>query len=204
VYASRRPPNSIYFNGLRHEITLATTDTAYGPLNPFKEEGLEKSLWDFDPGIISLILQPYPNITARKTIKHRDMIARSFHRYLRKRAQEQASPLLQTVFETSMSHGAPVEDIENFESGSTVAALGNTIPGTFWMLYHAYSDSIILKECRNELLRVVITSPKAAGGSTQTLDISLVRSHCPILLSLWQEILRYHTGGISVRMALQD
>ncbi|ORY01725.1 cytochrome P450 [Clohesyomyces aquaticus] len=192
------------FQWTRHEITLATTNTVYGPLNPFKDERAEKTFWDFEHGMISLLLHPYPGITARKTIKQRDILAEEYYRFFQSGGQEQGSPLLRTVFDISKGQGVPLEDIAKFECLSTIAALGNTVPGTFWILYHVYSDPVILAVCREELAKIVTTSRTEEGLLTNTIDISRVKSECPVLLSLWQEILRYHTSGISVRMALED
>lgn len=33
------------FEFVKHEITLATTDSVYGPQNPFKDPKVEKGLW---------------------------------------------------------------------------------------------------------------------------------------------------------------
>lgn len=33
------------FEFIRHEITIATTDSVYGPLNPFRDPKVEQSFW---------------------------------------------------------------------------------------------------------------------------------------------------------------
>lgn len=113
--------------------------------------------------------------------------------------------MVQSRFKHSSEHKIPLKDIARFEVGNTIALLTNTAPAAFWMVYHLYSDPIVLEDCRQELAKIVSTTT-GIGGTTKvhTLDMSHLKASCPILLSTLQEVLRFHTVGISIRMVMED
>lgn len=77
--------------------------------------------------------------------------------------------------------------------------MSNTGPASFWVIYHIYADPIVLHDCRQEVSKIV-----QKNGNTCTIDIANVKSACPTLLSTLQEVLRFHSTGISVREVLED
>jgi cytochrome P450 len=80
-----------------------------------------------------------------------------------------------------------------------VAILTNTIPSAFWVLWHIISDAAALKECRDELYQLC----RVTDGRV-TIDITEVKTSCPMLLSTLQEVLRVHGTGTSVRIVQED
>lgn len=136
---------------------------------------------------------------ARKSLQGRETIAKAFETYFRNRGHEEGSKLVQCRWQYSADWNIPVEDIARFEVGGALAVLTNTIPTSFWILFHIFSNPIILDECRNELAKVV-----DSDGKTNTIDISDVKAKCPILLSTLQEVLRFHGQGTSVRAVQED
>lgn len=82
-----------------------------------------------------------------------------------------------------------------------MSLVNNTVPSTFWLIYHSFSDSAILEECRQELYKAV----KVEQDGTHTLDLSDVIAHCPLLISTLNEVYRYHGVGTTlIRQVTED
>jgi len=124
----------------------------------------------------------------------------AFEKYFARLDHEKGAALIQARYRHSMDHHIPLNDIARAEFANGIALLSNTIPNTFWMLYHIYSDPTVLAEIRKELAGVV----SMTDGNTRTLDVSKVKTSCPILLSAWKEVLRLHSAAVTVRQVTQD
>lgn len=125
-----------------------------------------------------------------------------FEKYFTDKKHEQASALIKARYNHSMHFHFPLHDIAQAEFSNGVALLSNTIPNSFWMLYHIYSDPIVLAEIREELSAIVSTT--SVKGNTATLDISKVKTACPILLSAYKEVLRLYSAAVSARLVMKD
>jgi len=214
-----------FLDFIKHEITLATTDSVYGPQNPFKDPAIVESFWlvarlrakifisltslrKFAPGIMIFIMDVFPSLLARESFQAREFMTKAFTQYFKNGGHNEGSALIRTRYEHSTEHKIPVEDIARFEVGGAIAILVNTSPASFWMAYHLYSDPAALEDCRRELSSIIIDeSISTEDGKTmnvRTLDLSQVKTSCPILLSAMQETLRLHTVGISTRMVMED
>ncbi|OAT00241.1 uncharacterized protein BDCG_16541 [Blastomyces dermatitidis ER-3] len=66
-----------------------------------------------------------------------------------------------------------------------IAPLTNSTGTAFWMVYHVFSEPIVLEECRAEAEKLV----QLDDNGVQTIDLAKIRSSCPVLFSTWQEIL---------------
>ncbi|TVY39967.1 hypothetical protein LCER1_G008990, partial [Lachnellula cervina] len=93
----------------------------------------------------------------------------------------------------------PDDDIPKFLVGTVFNNVANTVPTAFWVLYHIFSDAIVLQECRNEVSQAVLSQ-----DGTSTIDLTIVLNSCPILLSTYQEIFRHHGMANSVRVVAED
>lgn len=60
-------------------------------------------------------------------------------------------------------------------------------PAAFWIIYHIYSDPIVLEDIRGEVSKLVVD-----GSNDPSIDISSVKVSYPILLSTFREVLRFH------------
>ena len=129
----------------------------------------------------------------------RKQIVEAFHHYFESDSHKQGSAFVQSHYQHKVSQGAAGRDIARFEIGAIVAILSNTIPAAFWVLYHTISDAAVLEECRQEVLACC-----KVVGDTCTMDISKVKTSCPLLLSILKESLRFHGIGTSVRIVMQD
>lgn len=134
-----------------------------------------------------------------KAYQARGAVVKAFEGYFRNSSYKNASALAKCRYEHNVSHGIPVEDLPRTEVGNIFAVMSNTGPASFWVIYHIYADPIVLHDCRQEVSKIV-----QKNGNTCTIDIANVKSACPTLLSTLQEVLRFHSTGISVREVLED
>ncbi|KAH4043923.1 hypothetical protein HBH98_117350 [Parastagonospora nodorum] len=158
-----------------------------------------KLMENFEPGIIILLLNLYPNLLARKSVQARKDIVEAFHRYFESGSHKQGSALVQAHYQHKVDQGAAGKDIAILEVGTIVGMLSNTIPAAFWVLYHVISDPAVLQECRQEVLACCTVE-----NDVVTLDVSQIQGSNSILTSIFKEVLRYHGIGTSIRVVTQD
>lgn len=140
-----------------------------------------------------------PSILAKQSIEAREVIFKAFQRYFREEGHKQGSGLIKARYDHSISYDISMDDIARFEIGGAIAILGNTGPAASWLIYRIFSDPLVLEDVRREISQLVVDGP-----SGRTLDISNVKFDCPILFSTFQETLRFHSIGTSVRVVMED
>ncbi|KAJ8110263.1 hypothetical protein ONZ43_g5919 [Nemania bipapillata] len=175
------------FPWIRGQLNKATTEAIYGKKNPFRDPAVQEAWYAFEPLIMVHMLKAWPSVIARKSLRAREQILiPAFERYFAQDGHLQGSVLAQGRYEHNTSHGLRGRDVAATEIGQLVASLVNSVGSAFWMVYHIFSDSSVLSDCRNEVERLV----QQDDDGTCTLDLSMLKSSCPVLMSTWQETLR--------------
>ena len=145
-----------------------------------------------------------PFVLARKGIAGRAQVAEAFEHYYQIGGHEEGSVLARNRYETSLKNGVSLKDIARYEVGGATAILVNTAPAAFWMLLYVYSHPGMLEELREEVGSIMITTVDKAGDSIRSLDITNLKTACPLLTSTLQEVLRHRSMGTSIRQVMQD
>ena len=158
----------------------------------------------FKDGMTLLVLGAFPTWTAKEAIQSLDIGSSAFEAYFRDGSYLKGSALVRDRYDHSTKHQMPLNDIARSEFVNGVALLTNTVPTTFWMLFHIYSDSKVLAHCRAELASVVIVSAGKNGCYINTIDMSKVKTLCPVFLSTFKEVLRLHSTSVSARLVMKD
>ena len=184
---------------LRDVITTATTRSVYGPMNPYDDKAIADAFWEFESGLMSILVGILPSITARKPIAARTKVAKAFEAYYRAGGVEKASALAKLRYQAEINNGVPIEDIARYEVGGSIAIMANTAPAAFWSLFLLFSHPGLVEEIRGEIDACVETD-----GNTKIVDITTLKSSCPLLLSAYQEVLRHRSMGTSVREVMED
>ncbi|KIM97613.1 hypothetical protein OIDMADRAFT_57132 [Oidiodendron maius Zn] len=81
-----------------------------------------------------------------------------------------------------------------------VASLTNSIAAAFRMVYHVFSDPVVLEECLEEVEQLV----HVESDGFHNADLANVNSSCPVLLSTWQETLCYVHVRVSARVVIKN
>ncbi|KAI8943898.1 cytochrome P450 [Xylaria longipes] len=198
---SKTPTVIELFSWIRDQLCMATTEATYGPKNPFRDPAVQEAWYVFEPQIMVHMLGAWPSVLARKSLRAREhVLIPSFEEYFAQEGHLQGSVLTQCRYKHNIGHGIRGRDLAATEIGQLVASLVNSVGGAFWMIYNIFSDPVVLDECRKEVEKLV----QVDGDGVPTIDIFKVGTACPILLSTWQETLRYMHIGISARVVLED
>lgn len=108
-------------------------------------------------------------------------------------------------YQVEVDNKVPLEDIARYEVGGSIAVLVNTAPSAFWTLLLLHSHPGLIEDIRKEIDACTETSSPANGGTAiKSLDIATLKENCPLLLSSYQEGLRYTSMGTSVREVMED
>ena len=100
-------------------------------------------------------------------------------------------------------YGLTEKDKALLEAPFLIAILANTIPTTFWALSHIFSRPDLLDELREELA-CAVTRNVSDGKATCSVEVTSLKQNCPLLLSVYHEILRTHSVLPSIREVLED
>lgn len=187
------------FDWLRDNLTLATTRAVYGPQNPFNDPEIRHSFWEFEAGLMQILVGFLPSITARKPVAARAKAIRAFEKYYEAGGIDKASAYARNRHNVEVKNKFPPEDRARSSVGGTIALLVNTVPSVFWALLHLHAHPGLLELIRDEIDNCVLTD-----GMTKTIDMASLKEKCPLLLSAYHEMLRYRAMGASVREVMED
>ena len=153
---------------------------------------------------MTFLIGLFPLFTARKGAAGRARVVKAFEQYFRKDGHKQGSILIRNRYDVSSRNGISIEDIARYEVGGALAVLVNTAPAAFWILFLVYSHRGLLEDLRKEVDQILTTDADETGNLLRSLDISSVKTSCPLLASTFQEVLRYSSMGTSVRQVMAD
>lgn len=198
--ASNGPTTIKLYEWLRHEIFASTMQATYGPHNPFRHKKNEKAWFELESGILTLLLDIFPTILARRSLMACRALVAEFHQYFKDNGHLDGSMLVQLRDKHNAAFGLDTNEKAHVEIGQVAAAIVNTAPTAFWMVWQVMSDPVISEDCRQEVNQLVRTDSDGA----HTIDLADVMSSCPILVSTWQEVLRFHGISIAARVIKED
>jgi cytochrome P450 len=187
-----------------HFVTIATARFLYGPQNPIDvHPKLEQAFWDFDRGLIGLLVNIFPSLTARKAWKGREAIVHAFTTYLKTDSQlEGSNKIIKRRCEITIKHGWSTEMIARSELSFLFAGISNTAITSFWMVLYTVARPELLKEVLEELkgsLEGLDPDAKA-----REISISKIKKQCPLLVSIYRETLRFCSENSSTRVVTTD
>lgn len=144
---------------------------------------------------------PLPHYTAKKYMEARELLVRAFERYYEERGHDDllSSAYVRERYRIYSESGIPLKDIARIEVATSIAVVSNAMPATFWLVFHIFSNPLVLEDCRRELSDCIHEK-----GNTSIIDIAHVRTRCPILFSTFQETFRLHGTSVSTRLVTED
>ena len=210
------------FTWIRHTITLASTRAIYGSKNVFThDESLVTAFWyiqkiedskmttltesrEFDHDLNPLIIDILPSLLAPKGDRARSKLGLAFQRYFKEfdSQQNHCAAIAETRYFINQKYGISTWNQGRLEVGVLLGILANTIPSIFYLLIHIYSDPSLLQDIRTEIESTSVQCFSDPGR--RRLRINTMRKQCTLLLSTFQELLRVHALGSSVRYVRED
>ncbi|QKX55204.1 uncharacterized protein TRUGW13939_02296 [Talaromyces rugulosus] len=189
------------YEWIRHAVTLASTDSSYGDMNPYKDRKIEDSFWDFESYLSPLIANVLPWLTARPAWKGREKLANALEDYYHKGGHENSSELTLARFKIPRDAGITLRDIARLEATMAFGLLSNTVPAAFWVLFDIISRDKLLEEIREEVRQNAL---HILEDGTHMIDLADLRDDCPLLISTFQEILRKRTSTSPTRFVTKE
>lgn len=154
----------------------------------------------YEAGLITLITGFLPSIVAREALQARDIMTEAFIKYYTESGLDGGSSVYaRNRFEYPTKLGVSLRDVARMEVGGSIGLISNSMPATFWVIYHSWSDPAVLEDCRREAAQAV----QEKDGENY-LDLAYIKSQCPILLSTMQEAFRVYNIGVSARAVVED
>lgn len=150
--------------------------------------------------MMMFILKLFPRIFARESFKAREYMVKVWERYFAEGSHQQGSELVKARVKINDDFRIPLGETARIEVLGSQAILTNTLPGAFWVVYHIFSDPAVLESIRNELS----TGVHEDNDGTCSIDLTHVKSSCPILLSTFKETMRLHSTSTATRIAMED
>lgn len=189
------------FEWIKSIFAFANAKALYGPENPFAmDPSLVESFWDFESGMLALIIDILPSITTRKAHLGRERIAKSLVEYIQKKRYHKASQVIQNRVGLNLGHGFSESEAGRSEIILLFAILGNAVPSTFWVVANIISRPDLMMEIRKEIESAV--TENADGG--RNIDLPTIESSCPLFVSTYRETLRMIGNLASLRYVLRD
>ena len=152
---------------------------------------------------MALLVGVLPFITARKGIAGREIVAKAFEQYYRDDGLMEGSIFAKKRYEVAEKNGVALEDIARLEVAGVIALVANSSPVAFWAIFFIYSTPGLLDDIRREIDAIVVTNNEG-HEIKHSLDIKTLKEQCPLLTSTFQETLRYHSIGTSVREVMEN
>lgn len=154
---------------------------------------------------MTLNVLPLASVFLPGLLRSRELVAAAFIDYMHKGGHKTASGLVRKRYEHHVEQfGFSTEDFARGELGNTFAVLSNSTPCALWLLYHVFSDAQVLADVRREMSSMVREDEDDQGRKTSSIDLASIRTSCPVLLSTFQETLRYRGVATGPRIIIED
>lgn len=159
---------------------------------------------DFDQNLNTLIINLAPSFLAPKGDHARSELGLAFQRYFEQYEPKQArsAALTKARHFTNTHYGLTAWNQGRLEVGVLLGILANTVPAFFYMFVHVLADPDLLRDIRKEIETTSVQYN--AVERTHYLKILTMREKCTLLYSTFQEMLRVHALGSSVRYVRED
>lgn len=211
------PPNSepvvtSLYAWQRHIFSLCNAFAIYGPENIFAmHPELEDEFWQFEDGMLGLVVDLLPALTARKAHRARKKVLDGLIEYVKEERHKRACPLIQERVQTNLSFGMSQEMAGHAELILMFGILGNAVPTNFWLISNIFSRPELLERIRKEVQNALDLKRPLDGSSGAEIELKVTifakkinMTSCPLLYSCYRETLRDISLLTSARMALED
>ena len=140
------------------------------------------------------------SLFAREGRRKRAKVLDAYRQYL-KSDPKGTSFLLQERLRVLSEAGVTEEETAKQEITFPTAIFPNTAATLYWTIWELFSRPDILDEVRREVQTHAITGSKSDGF---TVDVAMLKTKCPLLLSVYEETQRLRHIHANIRAVLSD
>ena len=199
---------------LRHIFSLCNAQAIYGPENIFAvHPKLEDEFWKFEDGMLGLVIDVLPQITARKAFYARKSVLKGLVEYVKSERYKKASPLIQERVQTNLTFGLGERMAGHAELILMFGILGNAVPSNFWLVANIFSRPPLLERVREEVW-AAIENDRLSQNAGESAPVEEKRDYvvssrtivkrCPLLYGCYRETLRDISLLTSARLVMED
>ena len=206
-----RPITTNLYAWQRHIFGVCNMRAIYGPENIFvTHPETEKAFWDFEEGMLGLVVDIVPHITTRKAFKARRRVLDALIDFVKTKRYKKASDLIIDRVDTNLAFGMSQEMCGHSELILIFGIVGNAVPSNFWLIANIFSRPELLQRIREEVqkaLSIEVPPKQVDSGLTRrlcTVDSKTISRSCPLLYSCYRETLRSISLLTSARLVLED
>ncbi|KAF2642058.1 cytochrome P450 [Massarina eburnea CBS 473.64] len=187
---------------VKNIFTEANAYTIYGPQNPFAiHPELIQKFWDYEAGMIAVMADVFPSITARKPWAARKAINDALQEFVEREYYRTASPMIQKRVQINLRHGLTTKMTGRAELILLFGIIGNAVPTTFWFLANIFARPDLLENIREETSQAILcTNNPNSDSKEKTISVGDLKTKCPLLVSTYRETLRSIGNLASVRL----
>lgn len=201
---------------LRTSVGMAMADALYGPTNPFSaDSSLMDDFWNFEDGIMMLVMNIFPSWTAPKAVRGRERMVEAFRSHGRRLRDDPStggiSGLVTQTRDLHQRYECSEDHTARAELGLFLGLTTSLVPALFWLVgkVSSWDEGRLLDAIRNELIPVIQSMEEGKKGNSpgrlaQSLSISTIRAKCPLYMSTIREVLRFTAAGIAAFEVLED
>lgn len=140
---------------------------------------------------------------ARKAVRVRNKLIGAFAKYYETGALDEASELAKARFKPPADYGLHKSDIARLEPPFIFAVVATSVPACFWAFVEIFAQPDLVSELRQEIEKIV-TADLTSTPPTFVVNIELLKTKCPLLLSVFQETLRRYSFFSLMRVVTKD
>ncbi|KPM36728.1 hypothetical protein AK830_g9850 [Neonectria ditissima] len=195
--ALSQTPSVFLLEWARHAVVQASSCGIFGEEHPFRDPAVETGFWTWQG---YLPLQMVGLDLLRKGDAAREIVFKAFREYC-KAVPDDASHLFRERTRTMREAGICEEDISRQQSTFGTAAFANSIPALYWTIHELFSRPDILEQVRDQVASQAVSGSSDSGF---TLDVSSLKTKCPLILSVYQETQRTRHIHANIRKVTAD
>ena len=177
-------------------------------MQPLIRLNVSDSCRDFDQGLVLLLLNVFPSITAPTAYRGRANIQKALSNYYGEEhdLEPDVSQMVKRRAATLRKYGIASRQIGMFEIGLLNVSTANAIPTLFWLLCHICADASLEQSIRDEVSVLVTqdTQERSDGKRELSFDITKFESDCPLLVSCYREVIRLTNAHLGTRRVMKD
>lgn len=149
----------------------------------------------------------FPSLTAAGPAKARQRLVQAFMEFFEddSAANGETCEFVRQLGDVALGHNRDVEYLARYFFAVFTAFIMNTVPVTFWTLGHITANRELLTRIRAELSEIVEPMAWAGVGEPRlSLNVAAIRERCPLLVSTFNEVLRYVGASTSTLVVHED
>jgi cytochrome P450 len=151
---------------------------------------------------LKLFARPLNFLTARKAYLGRQAVHAALRDYFSAGydRNDDASLLIKARTAVNRKWGFSPTDVADAETSMIFVSTTNAVPTVFWMFCYVFSNAQLSDELRNEVASAVTRQ----GSGDCVIDIAKFAQACPLINSVYQEVMRLTNIQNGTRFVMED